>query len=126
MLSRLRARLESNMTPVFAEILDGDLDSLTVKKLFAAVTRKDEAALAVIRETAEYLGIGLAGVVNLLNPEIVVVGGGIADGSPEFVDLIASEIRRRAFDSATANLRVARAALGNDAGFIGAGMLGDL
>jgi glucokinase len=82
-------------------------------------------AISVIEETAQYLGAGLAGVVNLLNPEIVIIGGGIADGGAGFVEAVSAEIRKRAFGTATEKLRVTKASLGNDAGFIGASILGE-
>ncbi|RME27032.1 MAG: ROK family protein [Candidatus Zixiibacteriota bacterium] len=124
-IERARRKLTGGLTPVFADLLDDSLDNLTIKKLFTAVKKKDAIAQEVIAETAELLGIGLAGVVNLLNPEIVVLGGGVADGGGGFVEMVAAAIRRRAFATATENLRVARASLGNDAGFIGAGLLGE-
>ncbi|MDD3730935.1 MAG: ROK family protein [candidate division Zixibacteria bacterium] len=125
-ISRANNKLKNNLTPIFEEILEGDLNNLNIKKLFAAVKKNDEIALDLINETAMYLGIGLAGVVNLFNPEIVVIGGGVADGGTEFVDRVASQIKAQAFKPATEKLRVARATLGNDAGFIGAGILGEM
>jgi len=98
---------------------------LNIKKLFAAAKKEDEIAIEVLSETAEYLGRGLAGVVNLFNPEIVVIGGGVADGGTNFIDKVAEVIKKYAFEPATSNLRVTRATLGNDAGFIGAAILGD-
>ncbi|HOP07011.1 MAG TPA: ROK family protein [candidate division Zixibacteria bacterium] len=124
-IERTRSKLKKNLSPVFNEILNGDIDSINIKKLFAAARKQDETALEVLSETAYYLGIGLAGVVNLLNPEIVVIGGGIADGGGGFVEMVAAVIKERAWDSATRELRVARARLGNDAGFIGAAVLGE-
>jgi glucokinase len=78
-----------------------------------------------VNETARYLGVALAGIVNLLNPEVVVIGGGITDGGAGFVPAVADEIRKRAFSSAVEKLIIVKAALGNDAGFMGAGLLGD-
>lgn len=120
-----KTKWHNAIPPVVEEILEGPLDSLTIKKLFAAAKKDDEAALSVISETGQLLGLGLAGVVNFLNPDIVVIGGGVADGGAGYVETVAAEIRRRAFSSATEHLRIARASLGNDAGFIGAGILGD-
>ncbi len=125
MLNAVKSRLGNKITPIFEEVLEGSLEGLTIKKLFAAAKKGDETAISVVTETAQYLGTALAGVVNLLNPEIVVVGGGVADGGAGFLETVTAEIRKRAFSSAVENLRVARASLGNDAGFIGAGMLGD-
>lgn len=124
-IRRATAKLNNGITQIFEEVLDGSLDNLNIKKLFAAAKKEDEIALEVLRETAAYLGRGLAGVVNLFNPEIVVIGGGVADGGADFVEQTAAVIRKYAFEPATANLRVSRATLGNDAGFIGAGILGE-
>ena len=125
-LERARSKIEKTPTPVFDSLLDGDLSKLTIKKLFTALKKHDSVARETIDETAGYLGIGLAGVVNLLNPETVVIGGGVADGGGGFVDAVAREIKERALDSAVQDLRVVRATLGNDAGFIGAGLLGEI
>ncbi|MFH1687882.1 MAG: ROK family protein [bacterium] len=124
-MTRLQKKLGQGLTPAFEKLLDGPDDKLTVKKLFAAQAKGDEVAIEVIEETARYLAIGLAGVVNLLNPDTVVIGGGVADGGGGFVEIVASEIRKRAFASAVEELRVVRAGLGNNAGFVGAGLLGD-
>lgn len=125
-IARTRSKLSHQMTPAFEEVLQGDLDNLNIKRLFIAARKGDSVATEVIEETADYLSIGLAGTVNLLNPEIVVIGGGVADGGAGFVEAVSAGIRKRAFEPATRNLRVAKASLGNDAGFIGAGILGEL
>jgi len=125
MVARAKKKLSGGLTPTFDEVLDNGLDSLNIKKLFLAARKQDEVAIEILEESARYLGIGLAGVVNLLNPETVVIGGGIADGGAGFVELVAAEIKNRAWSSATEELRIVKARLGNDAGFIGAGILGE-
>lgn len=125
-LKRARSKLEKTPTPVFDALLNGDLSKLTIKKLFTGLRKHDSVARETLDETAAYLGIGLAGVVNLLNPETVVIGGGVADGGGGFVEAVAREIKERAFPSAVQDLRVVRATLGNDAGFIGAALLGEI
>lgn len=122
---RVRQRMKDGLTPAFEDVLNGDLDNLTIRKLFAALKKGDEVAREVLDETAQYLGYGLAGVVNLLNPEVVVLGGGIVDGGGGFMEDVATVIRTIAFDSAVEHLRIVKAKLGNDAGFIGAGLLGE-
>jgi glucokinase len=124
-ISRLTAKLSNGLTPVFKEVLEGSVGNLSIKKLFAAAKKNDEVALSVIRETAEYLSIGIANIVNLLNPEIVVLGGGVADGGAGFVEAVAGEVRKRALSPSGENVRITKATLGNDAGFIGAGLLGE-
>ena len=124
-LERCRARLEHNLTPAFKEVLNGDPGDLSIRKIFAAAKKRDALALGVIEETARYLAVGMAGVVNLLNPEVVIIGGGVADGGAGFVETVAQELRSRVCDSAQEKLRVVKATLGNSAGFIGAAILGE-
>jgi glucokinase len=125
MTNRAKTLLKKNMSPIFKEILDNDLENLTIKKLFSAAEKEDEIALQVIEEAAENLGFGLAGVINIINPEIVVLGGGITDGGAGFVELVEKTIKELSFSSAVEKIKVVKAALGNDAGFIGAGLLGE-
>ncbi|MFQ6008908.1 MAG: ROK family protein [Candidatus Zixiibacteriota bacterium] len=125
-LEQVKSKLIHGLSPIFQEVLEGDLEKLVIKKVFIAAKKGDEIARAVLNETAKYLGIGLAGVVNLLNPEIVVIGGGIAEGGAGFIEAVTAELKTYAFDSAVEKLMVVKAALGNDAGFIGAGLLGEM
>ncbi|UCD63281.1 MAG: ROK family protein [Candidatus Zixiibacteriota bacterium] len=125
-INRTRTKLKNGMSDIFRTVLDGSLDNLTIKKIFAAARKGDQTANEVVIETGRYLGVGLSGIVNLLNPEVVVIGGGITDGGAGFVGAVNEEIKRRAFTSATENLTVTKAALGNDAGFMGAGLLGEV
>jgi glucokinase len=125
-IERCKHKLKNDLSPIFKEVLEGSIENINIKRIFTAVKKGDDIAQSVMDETARYLGIGLAGVVNLINPEIVVIGGGIADGGGGFVESVSAHIRKYACEPATENLRVARATLGNDAGFIGAGILGEV
>ncbi len=124
MLNRVREKTKNGMSETLSETLSGNIGSLNIKKLFAAARKGDEMALEVIDETAKILGAGLSGVVNLLNPQALIFGGGIIDGGAGFIETVGAEIRNRAFPSATENLKILKAELGNDAGFVGAGLLG--
>ncbi|MCD6249449.1 MAG: ROK family protein [candidate division Zixibacteria bacterium] len=124
-VKRCRDQLESGLTPGFDAVLNGNIEGLGIRNLFAAARKKDEVALRVIAETARYLAIGLTGAVNLLNPDLVIVGGGVADGGAGFVEAVALKLRKRVCDAAAEKLRVVKAALGNQAGFVGASLLGE-
>ncbi len=119
-------KLNNGLTPAFEEVLEGPLSGLTIKKLFAAARKGDSVAIDVIQESADYLAIGIANAVNILNPEIVVIGGGVADGGAGFVEAVATEVRKKAVGPSGTDLRITKATLGNDAGFIGASILGEV
>ena len=93
---------------------------------FQAAEQGDETALAVCRAYAEYLASGLTNLVNVLHPEAVALGGGVA-AAPEYLllepvrEIVARECYARHVDQVP---RIIRAELGNDAGIIGAAMLG--
>ncbi len=124
-LNRARSKLKDGMSEMLKSVLNGDPDNLTIKKLFAAARKSDETALEIVEETATILGAGLSGLVNVLNPQAIIFGGGVVDGGAGFIEIVGAEIRKRAFPSATEKLRILKAELGNDAGFIGAGLLGE-
>jgi len=125
MIERAQKKFKNGMPEIFDNLLNGNEKKLNIKKIFAAAKQGDETALEVIEETATILGAGLSGVINLLNPEALILGGGIVEGGAGFIESVGAEIRRRAYPTAGENLRILKAELGNDAGFIGAGLLGE-
>jgi len=126
MIKRAKELLIRNRGSILYKLSQGDLNRLKAKDLFLAEKLKDKVAQKVIQETAYYLGTALSSAVNLINPEIVVVGGGVAlSAGVNFFRMIEKEIKARAFPSATKNLKIVKAELGNDAGFIGASILGE-
>jgi glucokinase len=125
MLKKAKKLLKTNRGSILYKLSQGDLNRLKAKDLFLAEKLKDKVSQKVIQETAYYLGTALSSAVNLINPEIVVVGGGVAlSAGRNFFKMIEKEIKTRAFPSATKNLKIVKAKFGNDAGFIGASILG--
>lgn len=92
-------------------------------ELFSLYKRRNKVACKTIEENADFLGTSLASLVNILNPQVVVIGGGLSGAGREYIKLIRDCIFRRAFKSSTRQLKVVKAQLGNDAGFIGASAL---
>ena len=93
---------------------------------FQAADAGDKTALAVCREYVEYLADGVTSLVNILQPEIVAIGGGVA-AAPErlLLEPLREIVDRECFASHGGTMtRILRAELGNDAGIIGAAMLG--
>jgi glucokinase len=83
----------------------------------------DAHALAALRETAEYLAMGIANLVSILDPEIVVLGGGLMQASDLLLDVIRAIVPRWAQPVAATRVRIELTALGEDAGLLGAARL---
>jgi glucokinase len=98
-------------------------EDLTSEKIYQAGLEGDELALEVLRRMGVYLGIGLASLVNLLNPEIIVIGGGVAYGWELFEKHMNREVRERAFPLPAQRVKITRAECGDDAGLLGAARL---
>jgi glucokinase-like ROK family protein len=100
-------------------MLTGDAESLTVEQLSSAAQLGDELALEVIDRTAEVLGAGLTNAINMLNPEVLVLGGGVIRGVPMLVEKVGEVIARRAMPS-WQRTDIVQAQYGREAAVIGA------
>ena len=98
----------------------GDFDA---QKIYDLGKAGDALCREAFRRAGMYLGVALAGLINVLNPEAVVIGGGAASGWDLFIEPLKEEIGVRAFREPAERARIVRASLGNDAGIIGAAYL---
>jgi glucokinase len=96
---------------------------LTAKSIFAAGLQGDELALEIFRRMGVYLGIGLANLINILNPEMIVIAGGVVNGWDLFAKDMMQQVEERAFPLLAARVKIERAKCGDDAGLLGAARL---
>ena len=96
---------------------------VTPLDVFIAGKSGDKLAVEVFRRMGFYLGIALSGLVNVLNPEVIVIGGGAAGGWELFIKEVRDGIKKRAFQQPAERVKIVRAALGDDAGILGAARL---
>ena len=96
---------------------------LSAQKIFEAGLQGDELALEIFRRMGVYLGIGLANLINILNPEMIVIGGGVVNGWNLFEKHMLHEVEERAFPLLAARVKIVRAKCGDDAGLLGAARL---
>ena len=96
---------------------------LTSAVVFAAGQEGDELALEVFRRMGVYLGIGIANLINLLNPEMIVIAGGVVNGWELFEKSMRQQVAERAFPLLAARVKIVRAECGDDAGLLGAARL---
>jgi glucokinase len=98
-------------------------DGLTAEKVYEAGRNGDELALTVFRRFGMYLGIGLANLINLLDPEIIVIAGGAVNGWDLFASEMYRQVEERAFRTTAQQVKIAKAECGDNAGLLGAARL---
>jgi glucokinase len=98
----------------------GDLTQVTAQTVYQAANDGDDLALEVVRDTARFLGAGIANLVNILNPEVVVITGGVTQAGDRLFAPLRIEVKRRAFKPAVEACRIVPGALPGTAGVYGA------
>jgi predicted NBD/HSP70 family sugar kinase len=94
-----------------------------IERIFAAARAGDSDAMALIAQQAAYLGYALANLVNVLNPDLILLGGMFADGSDLFLPIAEKTLRERAFAGLGEKVQVQPSSFGWRAGVVGAGAL---
>jgi glucokinase len=117
---RAREALAGGEPSIMPSLVGGDLATLTAATVYDAAKRDDELALYVVRETARFLGTGIANLLNIFNPEVVVLAGGVTQAGEALFDPLRAEVRRRAFKPAVDACRIVPGALEGNAGVVGA------
>lgn len=116
-------RMASELINDYPDSSLSSTENLDALSIFRHGVAGDELCVEVFRKAGAYLGIALAGLINVLNPEAIVIGGGAAEGWDLFIEATRTEIRKRAFREPAERAKIVRASLGNDAGIVGAAFL---
>ena len=116
------SRLAVNKQNLLYEMTKGR--DLEAKDVFDAAKENDKFSLEIVDYEAEKLAFGIGNLLSTLDPEIVVIGGGVALSGDFLFDKVKERLKKYAFPSTTENLKIVAASLGNDAGILGAAYLG--
>jgi glucokinase len=116
-------RMTREARPRYPDSILHTSEDLTSETVYQAGLEGDELALEVFRRMGVYLGIGLASLINLLNPEIIVIGGGLSNGWELFERHMHQQVIERAFPLPARSVEITRPECGDDAGFLGAARL---
>ena len=100
----------------------GTEEELAAEEIARRADGGDEAALRTFSQVGSYLGIGLSIILNLLNPEKIVLGGGVMESGEFLLPSVLEEAKHRSFTASYDCCQIERARLGNKAGFIGAAL----
>lgn len=122
-IRRARQALRTGRARILAGLAKRHDGPLSPELVSRAAQAGDRAARRIWEDVGDELGLGLSNLVNLLNPERIVIGGGMAKAWPHFAARLVTTIRRCAFDVPAKAVKVVRAQLGDDAGIVGSAML---
>jgi len=120
---RLKEAVKNDEDSEMFKYVKGDIEKIDTKILFAFYKKEDYLAVDIIDEYAEYLAEGITNVINIFQPEAVVIGGGISAQGNTLLRPVISLVKRDVYGGVL-KTKILTAALGNDAGIIGAAMLG--
>jgi glucokinase len=112
--------IEAGAESVLPDLVNGQLEDITAATVYEGAVLGDAYANEVMVETAKFLGTGIANIVNILNPEMVVIAGGVTRAGDHLFVPLRAEVRRRAFRSAQEACQIVPAQLVGTAGVIGA------
>ena len=118
--SRAVEGIEAGEPSDIPRLVGGDLSQVTAQTVYEAARAGDAFALEVVKDTARFLGTGVANLVNVLNPEVVVVCGGVTLAGDRLLEPLRAEVKRRAFKPAADACRIVAGSLTGTAGVYGA------
>jgi N-acetylglucosamine repressor len=107
----------------FFKLTSSKIDNIDLKSVFIAARTNDPIILAALEKAAKRLGIKIASLVNFLNPEMVVLGGGLEEAGDAFLNKVSATVREWAFREVTSDLKIVYSQLRENAVSLGAASL---
>lgn len=115
--------LEEGRRSSLVKYCRGDLSKLSAKKIFDAYRMKDPIAIKSINRFKYYLAIGIADIINSIDPHIIAIGGGVSRASDIILEGLEDEVRKHILYKKEDFAKIVKATLGSEAGIVGAAFL---
>ncbi|MCX5814989.1 MAG: ROK family protein [Proteobacteria bacterium] len=119
-VGRVQEKIKSGYRGRIWDIIGGNVDILHTGHIEEACLSGDEFCVYAWREVIEYMGAAMASIANLINPEVIILGGGVVYGTRYFVDDIRDVMEKRAMPASIRGLKIEKAKLGEDSAIMGA------
>ena len=103
--------------------LAGGLENITAVTVSQGYREGDPLSKRLVEETGRYLAAGMVGLVNVFNPCLLILGGGVVEGLPELIQIVDEVTQKRGIRPTVERLKIVKAGLGHRAGVIGAAAL---
>ena len=128
LISMTKEKLIANpdkTSTIMWDMVEGDVEKVSGKTAFAAMKKGDKLGAEVVDTYIKYLASGITSIINLFQPEILCIGGGICNEGDYLIKPLVAQVNEEQYTrSALMKTELKVAALGNDAGIIGAAVLG--
>lgn len=105
------------------ELANGSNEEVTAKIVAEAAEKGDKLALGIWKEVGQYLGIAVANLINVYNPEVIIIGGGVAQAGKLLFEPVRRTVKERALPGSAKIAKIVPAQLGDRASIIGAAAL---
>jgi N-acetylglucosamine repressor len=116
--------MEQGIDSKIRDLAAGDLDRVSIELIAQAAAENDSLAFRVLQKAASYIGIGLADLVNLLNPLLMIFGGALFRAVPQLLaDPLRRIIKQRSLEKSANEVQLRVSELGSEAGALGASRL---
>lgn len=119
-VKRTLAAIKEGKKTILTDLVKNKLEDITCKLVYDEARKGDSLCKLVVEETGRYLGIGIANIVNIINPEMIILGGGMAKAGDLLFKPVRKYAREHSFTAAMEGVKIVPAALGVNAGAIGA------
>ena len=123
LVAQVRELLQEERSSIWSELTGGDLGRINPSVVFRAADRGDAVAEAVVAKAAQALGAGVAALINLCNPEMIILGGGLMEAGEILMEPVRRWARFYAFERAFSRTRLVRSGLSKQSGVLGAAAL---
>lgn len=118
-----KARAEGRTT-LIEKMIDGNLDNVNARVAFSAMKQGDEVGKEIVDEYIGYLATGVANIINIFQPNILTIGGGVCNEKDYLLKPLTEAVFKETYMGGSERTEIKIAQLGNDAGIVGAAVLG--
>ncbi|MFQ5886603.1 MAG: ROK family protein, partial [Anaerolineae bacterium] len=117
---RAVAEMEKGTETSITRLVKGNLSKVTAKVVAQAAQEGDPLANSIFKEAGFYIGLGITNLLHILNPQLVILGGGVSKAGDLIFDPVRATVKARAIPSIQGGVKIVLSALGDDAGLLGA------
>lgn len=119
-MQRIRQTLAAGQQSIIRELVQGNLNLINMDIVIEAAKNADKIASDTLDEIGHHLGRGISNLINIFNPELIVMGGALSPASPWIIPIIEEEIRKHALAPLIEDLNIVPSKLGQDSNVMGA------